>query len=476
MQIAFCKKSMALRGAIFFLEILLAICVSFFLTFAEIQANSLDFLTGKSTNAPVENAQDLQKDSLENPKDLQNKENLQNQEKQDNQKNQEKQENQQELEKRQAQESLSAIRVLPKNQEIGFFSSLWLKIKAKYYTLQLQIYKYVAELLTQIKAGDSNKPIWSLVLISFLYGIFHAAGPGHGKAVIATYITTQNARLKSGVILAFFMAQAQAISAIFLVYVVLSLVDRVSKTLNKSIENMYFASAVILIILALWLIFSSLKNFRNYFKAKLAKRHSLFADSHNSEQEHKHSHECEHGHGHSHEHEKEHSHQCQHSHSIEQEKGNGACAHEDKHEHEHSHQHLHDEQNCSCAHSIDLEDEKWKKSNFWQQFLIVASVGLRPCTGAIMILAFSKALNIWLTGIIATFVMAFGVGITMVSLAIISVYFRDFASKMLKSNTSVLQLATSILKILGGLLILLFAALLFTDTSATSISTMLTGV
>lgn len=394
-----------------------------FVPFEAINANSLDFLTGKSTQAPLDFSNLQEKSYIESE-----------------QKREEKQQKQ-ELEKLDA-DGANATQILIKKTNKGFFTSIWIKIKTTYYSIQFEVYKYVAELLTQIKTGDSNKEIWSLIFISFLYGVFHAAGPGHGKAVIATYLSTQNAKLKSGVVLAFFMAQAQAISAIFLVFIILNLVQKLSKALNKSLENMYFASALILVVLSIWLIFSSLKNLYTYFIAKYqAKDHSNFTKS------------CQEN--------KKLTDAYAYSIAGKNESYTDTCASLKSH------------QDCTCNHSIDLADEKWQKSNFWQQFLIITSVGLRPCTGAIMILAFSKALNIWITGIIATFAMALGVGLTMILLAIFVVYFRDFATKMLKSEISSLQLFTSILKLLGAFLILLFAALLFTDTSATSIGKML---
>lgn len=430
-RIEWAKKPLALRRVFF----ILIVAIVLFAPFKAINANSIDFLTGKSAQAPLEFSA---KEEKAQPKDeLKHKKELN-----------------QELEKT-TSDAKSASPLLDTKSQQGFFTSIWIKIKSSYYSIQLKIYKYLAELLTQIKVDNNHKAKWSLILISFLYGVFHAAGPGHGKAVIATYLSTQDAKLKSGVILAFFMAQAQAVSAIFLIFILFNLVQKVSQALNNSLENMYFASAFVLVILAIWLIFSSIKNLYTYFKAKAqTKRHSSFSNS------------C-----------KENVKATGASAHFVAQKGQestSACSNSNiQNNLPDSCASLNSHQDCSCNHSLDLADERWQKSSFWQQFLIIASVGLRPCTGAIMILAFSKALDIWLTGVVATFAMALGVGLTMILLAIVVVYFRDFATKMLKSETSSLKLFTSLLKILGAFLILLFAAILFTDTSATSISNIL---
>ena len=53
--------------------------------------------------------------------------------------------------------------------------------------------------------------IWGLVGFGFAYGVFHAAGPGHGKAVIASYMMANDRALKRGVVLAFLAAMLQGI-------------------------------------------------------------------------------------------------------------------------------------------------------------------------------------------------------------------------------------------------------------------------
>ena len=53
--------------------------------------------------------------------------------------------------------------------------------------------------------------------ISFLYGVFHAAGPGHGKAVISSYLFANNETWRRGVVLSCASAMLQALVAILLV-------------------------------------------------------------------------------------------------------------------------------------------------------------------------------------------------------------------------------------------------------------------
>ena len=78
-----------------------------------------------------------------------------------------------------------------------------------------------AELVDGVRAAADSAGMggaaW-LIGLAFLYGVFHAAGPGHGKAVIATYLATQRERLVRGVALAVLGALCQGLTAILLVY------------------------------------------------------------------------------------------------------------------------------------------------------------------------------------------------------------------------------------------------------------------
>jgi len=58
---------------------------------------------------------------------------------------------------------------------------------------------------------------WGLIALSLGYGIFHAAGPGHGKAVIASYMLANERALRRGLVIAFGAALLQGLSAVTIV-------------------------------------------------------------------------------------------------------------------------------------------------------------------------------------------------------------------------------------------------------------------
>lgn len=65
----------------------------------------------------------------------------------------------------------------------------------------------------------------SLLGFSFVYGVLHALGPGHGKIVITTWLATHPAKLKSSIGLTLAASLLQGLVAIALVVVVLALLQ-----------------------------------------------------------------------------------------------------------------------------------------------------------------------------------------------------------------------------------------------------------
>src|SRR5674476_937205 len=73
--------------------------------------------------------------------------------------------------------------------EIGGFAG-WIFAK------QAEFYRMMSGTIRAAKAAGSVA--YTLMGISFLYGILHAAGPGHGKAVISSYLVANNETWRRG--------------------------------------------------------------------------------------------------------------------------------------------------------------------------------------------------------------------------------------------------------------------------------------
>src|SRR5262249_59124067 len=97
---------------------------------------------------------------------------------------------------------------------------------------QAEFYRQFSSLLRAAKADGSAA--WSLFGLSFLYGIFHAAGPGHGKAVISSYIIANNETLTRGVVLSFASALLQALVAVAVVGLAAALLNPTAATIGRA--------------------------------------------------------------------------------------------------------------------------------------------------------------------------------------------------------------------------------------------------
>lgn len=73
------------------------------------------------------------------------------------------------------------------------------------------------ELSGGVRAARIGGGLWPLVGMSFLYGVFHAAGPGHGKAVLGSYMVANERALRRGIALSFAAALLQGCVAILMV-------------------------------------------------------------------------------------------------------------------------------------------------------------------------------------------------------------------------------------------------------------------
>jgi ABC-type nickel/cobalt efflux system permease component RcnA len=98
------------------------------------------------------------------------------------------------------------------------------------------------------------------------------------------------------------------------------------------------------------------------------------------------------------------------------------------HDHDDGHDHVHDEH---CGHSHGPTPSELEGPGGWQRGLgAIFAVGLRPCSGAILVLVFALAQGLFWAGIAATFVMGLGTAITVASIAVVAVSAKDLARRL----------------------------------------------
>ena len=87
----------------------------------------------------------------------------------------------------------------------------------------------------------------------------------------------------------------------------------------------------------------------------------------------------------------------------------------------------------ACNHIVDARELAGPMS--WRKILaVVFSVGIRPCTGAILVLVFALTQGLFWAGVAATFAMAIGTAITVAALATLALGSRELALKLGGTN------------------------------------------
>jgi nickel/cobalt transporter (NicO) family protein len=265
--------------------------------------------------------------------------------------------------------------------------------------------EFYREMSVTIRAAKSDgSAVWTLLGISFAYGIFHAAGPGHGKAVISSYLVANEETARRGIVLSFASALLQALVAVAIVAVFAWLLSSTAKTMCSAEKAIEIASYALIAAFGARLVWTKGGGFMRALQAKPA---LAMAGAHHDHHDHGHDH------GHAHHHHDHHAHRHDHSHG---------------HDHSHDHGHVHDEH---CGHSHGPTPDQLAGPGGWQRGLgTIFAVGMRPCSGAILVLVFSLAQGLFLAGIAATFVMGLGTAITVATIAVIAVSAKGLARRL----------------------------------------------
>ncbi len=237
--------------------------------------------------------------------------------------------------------------------------------------------EFYREMSSTIRAAKSDgSAVWTLLAISFAYGIFHAAGPGHGKAVISAYLVANQETARRGIVLSFASALMQALVAVVIVAICAWLLNATAKTMCGAEKAVEIASYALIAAFGARLVWTKGGGFIRALQAQQPALATAAAAHHH-----------DHDHGH--------------------------------HHHDHHDDHVHDEH---CGHSHGPDPGELAGPGGWRRGLsAIFAVGVRPCSGAILVLVFALAQGLFWAGIAATFVMGLGTAITVATIAVMAV-------------------------------------------------------
>ncbi len=329
---------------------------------------------------------------------------------------------------------------------------------------QAEFYKGLSGAIRAAKTD--NSALWVLFGLSFAYGLFHAAGPGHGKAVISSYVVANRETWWRGVVLSFASAMVQAAVAVAVVGIAAVLLNATAATMRNAVYWIEIISYSLIIAIGLRLVW--------------AKGRAMLATLRD----------------------------------IQRPKTVGAAATpahlRDAHDHAH-HDHAHHVgsmitrmgmisttimgrtrttiagmttitgttiitpmastiMTTRTATTITARPGamRMRRSRSelagpggWKRGLTaIIAVGLRPCSGAILVLVFTLAQGLFWAGVVATFLMGFGTAIMVATIAVLSVIATNWAERFASTRGGYGMLFMRGIEVAAALLITAFGALL----------------
>ncbi|MCM2570190.1 nickel/cobalt transporter [Achromobacter xylosoxidans] len=242
---------------------------------------------------------------------------------------------------------------------------------------------------------------WTLIGLSFAYGVFHALGPGHGKAVISSYVLANRQTARNGALLALLSSLVQALVAIAMVAALALVFNATAAVMNQATRWLELASYALVTLLGAWLVW--IKAIRPLLRRRPAPAMAVAAapTSVASAPVLKGAAalraigvraSAPHGH---------------------------AVAPAQPHDHDHVHAH-HDD--CGCGHAhVPPPDQVAGPLSWRRAWSAIFAVGLRPCSGALIVLVFALSQGFFLAGVASALAMGLGTGLTVAALACLAV-------------------------------------------------------
>jgi len=296
---------------------------------------------------------------------------------------------------------------------------------------------------------ESGAAMWELFGVSFVYGIFHAVGPGHGKAVISSYIVANQETWRRGVVLSFASAAIQSVVAIIVVATAAVLLGATAKAIGLTVHLVEIASYALVILIGLRLVYVKGRGFLAACRELTWQQTPVlaFASAPAAEAP------------------------AQINFRLSEARPGamamrgGQCQIEGCTAHAHG---------FACAHGP--EPASLAGAGGWRRGLgAVVAVGLRPCSGAIIVLIFALAQDLFWTGVGATLLMGLGTAATVAAIATVAVSARDVASRVARSRAGLGMLAMRGIEVGAAALIVAFGILLLAGYMASEQLWMFTG-
>lgn len=306
----------------------------------------------------------------------------------------------------------------PSFQTSGLFSGFLFWVNQH----QQSFYRALTQSLEAMR--DNGTHLWTLIGLSFAYGVFHAAGPGHGKAVISSYMIANETELRRGATISLVSALLQGIVAILTVAAAYMVLRGSGITLTDATNTMEIASYAMIILFGSWLLFRKLRQIAIRRSAPVSA--SLFDGPH-----------------------------------LAQAGGTGLSF--SATDANHGHDSLAAGATCPDCGITHLPDPAMLKGSSFsikEAWSAIIAVGLRPCSGALLVMTFSILNGLYLGGILSVLAMSIGTAITVSLLATLAVTAKGIAVRLSGPGSTLSRSISTAIELLGALLVVVLGVIL----------------
>ncbi|CDU14121.1 nickel/cobalt transporter [Vibrio coralliirubri] len=319
--------------------------------------------------------------------------------------------------------------------------SMWPSLVISSIQWQREVNSELADLLYEAKSNPWGAGSY-LIGFSFIYGMLHSLGPGHGKVIVSTYLATHPTKAKASLVLTIVSAFLQALVAILLVSVLLWGFSASMRAVNDKANMFVSLSFALVAVVGALICWKALKNIYTAIrkpKLKVKAITTLATDTAAPISAHS-------------------PMALRSSGSMVMGATNALQAADHTHA-DHSHA------DCGCGHQHVADPEAINKASTFREYAgIIVTIGIRPCTGAIMVLLFANMVGLYWMGVLSAFAMAVGTALTTSLIAMMTLTGKHLVKRYLaagnKNSNASLKAAGHYLQLFGGILLVLIGLLL----------------
>jgi ABC-type nickel/cobalt efflux system permease component RcnA len=261
---------------------------------------------------------------------------------------------------------------------------------------QREFQRVMANAVRALRA-DEPGAVAGLMWLSFVYGVLHAAGPGHGKVVLGTWAFATSARVWRIAAITLAASMAQAVVAIVMVWGAVVLLGLSRAELTAVAEGgMTQVAGWMLLGLGAWLGWRGLRGFWRLRTRVVTAPH---------------------------------------------------------HDHDHDHDHGPD---CDCGHAHAPDPEAAARASLPEALALIASVAMRPCSGALLVMVLTVMIGAPWAGAAAVLAMGLGTAAITLSVTLLGARLRDFLAPV-QGQGGTLRLVAHGVELVAGLIIAAYA-------------------